>query len=120
MKSIASVFVMISAGTVLTGCSTFHTTTTREVPERWSFAFDARPWQLGYQAANGQQTIREYVLSGQPVQNWSELVTSQYLAGKVSPRAVFEQFRHDISRGCPSLRLSVIEESADRILFEWQ
>jgi hypothetical protein len=102
------------------GWGTTYATDAPKVPERWSFRFDARKWHLGHQAADGQQAIREYVLSGQTVQNWSELVTSHYVAGGVSPRALFKQFRRDLSRGCPSLRVSVIEESDDNILFEWQ
>jgi hypothetical protein len=90
------------------------------VPERWSFSFDTRQWQLGYQAANRQDAIREYVLHAQTVDNWSELVTSLYFAGDVAPRPLFEQAQHDLSRDCPSLRVSIIEESPETIIFEWQ
>jgi len=91
-----------------------------DVPERWNFTFDSRQWQLGSQSADREGAVREYVLNGQTVENWSELVTSLYLAGNVAPRALFEQFRRDLSRGCPSLRVSIIEESAENIIFEWQ
>jgi hypothetical protein len=91
-----------------------------EIPERWVFSFDSREWQVGYQAGNSQRTIREYVLKGQTVENWTELVTSLYMADNVAPRALFEQFRKDLARDCPSLRTSIIEESADTIIFEWQ
>lgn len=120
MRTFASVWVGVFVASLLTGCATTDTTGSREVPERWSFAFDSRQWQLGHQAGNPQKAIREYVLTGETVQNWSELVTSFYSAGDVAPRAVFEQFRHEMSRGCPSLRVSIIEESADTMIFEWQ
>ena len=91
-----------------------------EVPERWNFGFDARQWRLGYQSPTRQGAIREYVLPGQTVRDWSGLVTSQYVVDKTSSRDFFEQFRGAISRDCPSLRLSMIEESTDTIIFEWQ
>jgi hypothetical protein len=90
------------------------------VPERWSFILDSRPWQLGYQAADKRYAIREYVLPGQTVQSWSELVTSQYFPEGPEPRALFEQTRQDLARGCPSLQVSVIEETADTVIFEWR
>lgn len=93
---------------------------TREVPERWNFAFDSRPWQLVYQAANRQNATREYVLIGQTVHDWSELVSSYYAAGEIPLRAFFEEFRRGLAHDCPSLRVSIIEETADSILFEWR
>jgi len=121
MKSFVTVLLSIAASVFFSGCATTYTTTSQqEVPERWSFSFDSRQWQVGYQAANPQEAIREYVLSGQTVQNWSELVTSQYFARDIAPRVLFEQFRRNISHGCPSLRVAIIEESSDTIIFEWQ
>jgi len=120
MKSFVTVFLSIVALVFFSGCATTYTTTSqREVPERWDFSFDSQQWQLGYQAANSQEAIREYVLSGQTVHNWSELVTSAYFARDIAPRVLFEQFRRNISH-CPSLRVAVIEESSDTIIFEWQ
>lgn len=118
MRRFLSPLLGILATLFVAGCAT--TTTTKEVPERWTFEFDSRQWQLGYQTANRQQAIREYVLAGQTVQNWSELVTSLYIANNVAPRALFEQMRRDLSVGCPSLRTSVLEESSDSLTFEWQ
>ena len=91
-----------------------------DVPERWTFRFDDRQWELGHQAANRQEAIREYVLAGQTVENWQELVTSHYFAHGVPPRSYFEQLKAGLSPGCPSLSISVLEESEDNILFEWR
>jgi hypothetical protein len=89
-------------------------------PEVWTFKFDSRPWKLGYQAANGEEAIREYVLQGETVEAWSELVTSHSLARVVEPKAVVESMRALQSKDCPSFRSSILEESATSVVFEWQ
>lgn len=91
-----------------------------QVPERWNFSFDSRSWQLGHQQATTSQAIREYVLSGESVENWSELVTSFYAIKDISPKISFELFREDFLRRCPTTRFSFIEESAGGVIFEWQ
>jgi hypothetical protein len=91
-----------------------------QVPERWNFSFDSRSWQLGYQRANPSQAVREYVLSDQSVENWSEKVTSFYAITDISPKIWFERFREDFLRRCPTTRFSFIDESADGVIFEWQ
>jgi hypothetical protein len=91
-----------------------------QAPERWNFSFDSRSWQLGYQRANPSQTVREYVLSDQSIENWSEKVTSFYAITDISPKTWFERFREDFLRRCPTTRFSFIGESADGVIFEWQ
>jgi hypothetical protein len=92
----------------------------QEVPERWKFNFDSRRWQLGSQSTDGQQSIRQYILQGDTVEAWNELVTSFYHQGTLPPKAIFENMKNQLSKNCPSLHISVIEESATSILFEWR
>jgi hypothetical protein len=89
-------------------------------PERWNFNFDSRKWHLGSQGANKDSTLREYVLEGQTVDNWQELVSSQSSAVRVKPRVMYDYFKSQISQDCPSLQIFIIEESMDNILFEWK
>ena len=121
MRRLRPVAICLIAVAFVTACATAPAPRAPlDASERWRFSFDSRQWQVGHQHADRDQAIREYVLSGQTVQNWSELVTSHYFARNVAPRTIFEWFQSDISRGCPSVRISVIDESADTILFEWQ
>jgi hypothetical protein len=90
-----------------------------QVSERWSFDFDSPKWKLGHQEAKGGHAIREYVQAGETVEDWSALVTSLYDAREAEPKALMETMRSTLSRDCPSLRLAVVEESADDVLFEW-
>jgi hypothetical protein len=96
------------------------TSATQEVLEPWSFNFDSRPWKLGHQEANNQGSLREYVLEGETVEAWSELVTSMFVSGNDAVKDVFKRVKRLLSQDCPSLRLTVIEDSSTNVLFEWQ
>ncbi|MEE9157864.1 MAG: hypothetical protein V3U60_05705, partial [Gammaproteobacteria bacterium] len=39
--------------------------------------FDDRDWEIGHTAVQGDQMVLEYILSGETVENWSELITVQ-------------------------------------------
>ena len=85
--------------------------------EFWNFEFDGREWELGHQQAAEYNAIREYVLAGQSVKDWTELVTSLYLKTSLSVQQYYEKFWiHDPN--CPSLTTSKIYETADTIIFE--
>lgn len=93
----------------------------QEAPETWRFNFDSRPWRLGHQEAAPQMSIREYVLQGETVEAWSEMVTSFFVARQsVTVEDMFKNFKKLLSQDCPSLSLSIIERSDTNILFEWQ
>jgi hypothetical protein len=111
----------LTLGAGILGCAS-HSNATKDksVRERWNFHFDSRNWQVVFQAGNDQQAIRQYVLQGQSVTNWTELVTSLYVAGEFPPRALFEQFRRELSRGCPNVKMNIIEASENTIVFEWR
>jgi len=115
-----SLGVLVVAVLVAAAIGTSNAKKPVEAPEPWSFRFDDREWHLGNQAANRQEAVREYVLAGQTVDNWKELVTSHSFAHGVPPRDYFEQVKAGLSRGCPSLTISVLEESEDNMLYEWR
>lgn len=93
---------------------------TQDVPEVWKFNFDLRPWKLGYQASNGEEAIREYVIPGETVEAWSELVTSHAFTRIMEPKALLENMRALQSKDCPSFRSAILEESPASVLYEWQ
>jgi hypothetical protein len=84
-------------------------------PERWTFRFDSRPWDLVYQAGCYQEfcqyippnmmnrTTRWYMPKGQLLENWQEKVTSNFYAvpdatslGKWS-----QDFVRQLTKQCP-------------------
>ena len=44
-------------------------------------AMDERGWQVGHEAENDRQSLVEFVLPGETVNNWSELYTMQVIHG---------------------------------------
>ena len=51
-------------------------------PDTIVFHFDNRSWKLGWQGPDPKnQLFNEYVISGETVENWTELVTIQMLPG---------------------------------------
>ena len=93
--------------------------TGQEVPERWRFTFDSGAWHVGYQASDDHQAIREYVLQGETVHNWRKLITSLYLNVDLSPKEFFQRLTRKGAEKCPSLKVSVVEETQDMLISEW-
>jgi len=59
-------------------------------------------FEVGYRAANGQQSILEEVPVGEDVQNWTAMVTTQWFAVAKPSLAVFaETFIGNLRRACP-------------------
>ena len=66
---------------------------------------------VGYEDANAQQTIREEVPSGETVQDWTRMVTTQRFPGaasRVSPAAFFETVSSNLARACPGATTSEV------------
>ena len=85
--------------------------------------FDGRGWSVGHHAKNARQSLTEYVLPGQTVDNWQELVTSTvYFDPRHSvPLARFvEQIQASMSKDCPSLVWNVIQQDNKTAIFEWR
>ena len=63
----------------------------------------------GHEAANEQQSIREEVLSGETVQNWTRMVTTQRFAGmpaRVHPALFLDGMARMLSASCPGATTS--------------
>jgi hypothetical protein len=82
--------------------------------------FDGRGWTVGHRQSNGAQTLIEYVLPGQNVENWRELVTSQVFSQAVPVAAFVERLRGSLSQGCPSLVWNVIRQEEKTLIYEWR
>ena len=82
--------------------------------------FDGRGWTVGHRQSNGVQTLIEYVLPGQNVENWRELVTSQVFTKAVPAAPFAEQLRASLSQGCPSLVWNVVRQDEKTVIYEWR
>lgn len=83
-------------------------------------AFDSRGWVVGNQQRNANQSLTEYVLPGQTVENWRELVTSTVFFQPVPVDRLVDQIHTLMSKDCPSLVWNVIRRDEKTIVFEWR
>jgi hypothetical protein len=82
--------------------------------------FDGRGWTVGHQQQNGVQSIIEYVLPGQTVENYKEMVTSQVFSQPVPVARLVEKLHASLAQGCPSLVWTVIQQDEKTVIYEWR
>ncbi|HPM42504.1 MAG TPA: hypothetical protein PLV52_01575 [Candidatus Omnitrophota bacterium] len=91
--------------------------------EKLQLKFDERSWHLGYNAQDESQGLREYVLKGETVENWGELITAQAFFGlqkKVNADAYASSMLMTLKKACPDLVWKSISKASDDILMEWE
>jgi hypothetical protein len=82
--------------------------------------FDGRGWTVGHRQSNETQTLTEYVLPGQNVDNWRELVTSQVFSQPIPVAPFMQVLRAKLSDNCPSLVWNVIRQDEKTVIYEWR
>lgn len=64
---------------------------------------------VGHEAANGEQSIREEVPSGETVADWTRMVTTQRFGGaatRLTPTGFLEVVTRNLTAACPGARTS--------------
>ncbi len=66
------------------------------------------------------RAIVEFIRPGQSINDWSELVTIQFLEGNRSaPIDLMSELRDTMTQRCPNVVWVVLDERADSVLYEW-
>jgi hypothetical protein len=84
--------------------------------------FDGRAWSIGNRQQNSSRSITEYVLPGETVDHWSELVTSQVFRDpdhRMPLKFFLSEIRASLERGCSSLVWHTIRQDDESVIFEW-
>ena len=81
--------------------------------------FDGRAWTVGNQQRTARQSLTEYVLPGQTVDTWREMITSTVFTQSVPIAPFVERLRASLSQGCPSLVWNSIRQDERTAIFEW-
>ena len=96
----------------------------KNITERIELQFDGRPWSIGYSAHEySQGAATEYVLPGETVEAWTELVTIELL-----PRAQRRANVNEIvagtndffARSCLQLHWRILKRQKQDVLYEWR
>ena len=85
--------------------------------------FDDRDWELGNRSVHGEQAVLEYILSGETVEKWSELITVQSFTGTqgtTMPEDAMRGLKEGVLNDCPDAMWNLIRESEMEVLFEWR
>jgi len=91
--------------------------------ENVDLKFDNRQWELAFSDATESQSIQEYVLVGETIDNWTELVTVQIFYGlqtQTTCEQYMEKMMEMLKNVCPTTAATVISKGENEILFSWE
>lgn len=92
-----------------------------KLAEKVTLNFDGRPWGLGFSSENQGHIISEFVLPGETVHSWTELVTLHVSPPKqVKPSELMLNQKAVILVRCPDVKWSVMRKGKEEIIYEWQ
>lgn len=82
---------------------------------------DSSDWKLGSGSDRKGRTIAEYVPSSESINNWSKLLTIQFLEGEQSsPLAVMDEVKSKMQARCPDVAWNIIHQQPSDVLYEWK
>ena len=84
--------------------------------------FDGRAWSQGYAVSTPEMEITEYVLPGEVVEAWTELVTVQRMPGlgnRAQPLELMTVVRKETLKHCRSTTWTVLRQEKDEVLYQW-
>ncbi len=88
--------------------------------ERPIIVFDERTWKLAVQDVKNNRVVAYFVLEGQSVQKWSELVTAElYIGLRTDPKYFVEYVHNEAMKKCPKTEWKVLKDEPHDILYEW-
>lgn len=117
-------FFMLLLAVSLWGCVTtqHYVIDNRALKEGWSIPASGASWEVGNRGHNSEMAAVEYMPRGEQIENWSSLITTQTFVltperGLLS--AMLQNMYEQLSRDCPSLKFSVLEDYGRSIVYEW-
>lgn len=91
-------------------------------PIVFSTEADGRNWKLGYNAKNDQMSLSEYIIEGESLENWTELVSVMAVwPSDMTLEQYFDSFVQNLKKLIPSseIQAKIIERGPNTLLAEW-
>ncbi|CDZ78171.1 hypothetical protein BN59_02479 [Legionella massiliensis] len=91
--------------------------------ETQKIVFDDRPWQAVWGKDGNDITTVEYIPAGDKIDQWHELVTSQFIPGlqnKTTPKDFAETMIKQMHDSGFNPTINMIKETADQVIFEFR
>lgn len=85
--------------------------------------FDDRAWRAAWFHKDDHSTIIEYVPEDEDINNWNELVTSQFFGGlqeKASPEEFMNAMVRQLNQAGFQPVINVIKKTPDRVIYEFR
>lgn len=90
--------------------------------ERINIPFDDRPWQIAWAKKTAQILTIEYVSSGDNIDHWNELITTQFLPGlqkKVTPEDYAAAIIKQLKETDFNPTVKILEKNPNLVIFEF-
>ena len=91
--------------------------------EQVKLVFDDRQWEIAYEVEDQQQGMVEFVVKGEDVNAWTELVTLQAFFGlqeTATPDGYMDGMGEGLRNICPDARTNLIRKGANDVVFGWE
>ena len=113
-KTIGLLLIAVS----LSGCATL------SVPDRdpvdfWEHEFDGRNWELAHEAANSGQQVSEWLVEGDDIDDWEELLTASSYSDAAVDDIVFV-FTRLMKRDCPDIDIETDKNNQIGFVVYWE
>ncbi|MFO2511837.1 hypothetical protein SCJ01_04335 [Legionella pneumophila serogroup 2] len=90
--------------------------------EKQIIRFDDRPWMIAWGKKTDKVVTVEYIPVGDNINNWKELITSQFIPGltNMTPAQFGNQFLYNLNKSGVKYVVHVIEEQPNLLIFEFK
>jgi hypothetical protein len=91
--------------------------------EKQNIKFDNRAWKIAWGKKTPYITTVEYVPRGEDINNWHELVTTQFMPGlqdMVTPKAFAEKFLKGYEESGFKPDATFLKDTPDQVIFEFK
>jgi len=91
--------------------------------EKQTIVFDDRYWQAAWTKETPHITTIEYIPKGENIDNWHELITSQYIPGlqdKISPKHYAVMMIDNLKESGLVPQVKFFEDSPKQVIFEFR
>ena len=91
--------------------------------DRVKVAFDQRSWVPAWGKNGPDMVTVEYVVKGDDINSWDELITSQYMPGaqnRTTPSEFANRVMQGLKQQVPGVKTTVLESSPKEVIFEFK
>jgi hypothetical protein len=90
--------------------------------EKQKVQFDNRPWKAAWSEHTNSITYIEYIPLGDDINNWSELITTQFVPGlkQVTLKEYYKEFFSGIDKAGVTYTTNTLVDQPNLLMFEFQ